>query len=129
MKIKISKKIIIITTLTIPFILLVFCWPFLSSYRNVIFQEGNPLPIFVGICKLHMQGEDIVQISDKPQKRYVMRSSMIGGKYLEDILSKQGWTKVEQWGALSSFKKGNKEIGVTSRMYTGMYIILIWDEY
>jgi hypothetical protein len=59
----------------------------------------------------------------------VMRSPMIGGKYLEDILSKQGWTKVEQLGALSSFKKGNKEIGVTSRMYTGMYIILIWDEY
>jgi hypothetical protein len=74
-----------------------------------------------------MEGTDMVQISDKPQKRYVMRSSRIGGKYLEDVFSEQGWTQTGQWGALRTFKKGNKEIDVTSRMYTGAYIILIYE--
>jgi hypothetical protein len=123
--IKTRKRMIFITF----FSTFVFFLLFVCSYRETIFQEGNPLPILVGIFKLHVLDKDMIQISNEPDRKYVMRS-LKGMKPLDEMLSKGGWTETYEFGgAMRSFRKGNKEIGIHSRMYTGKYIILTWYEY
>jgi hypothetical protein len=99
----------------------------LLSMSNVIFQEGNPLPIFSGIMKL--QG---------PDKEYAVISNKGGtGKYLSrnsgeeryapviNFMENRSWRFKEQLGAGLVFQKADKQKVIETRLYSRYFYI--WE--
>jgi len=90
--------------------------------RDVIFQEGNPLPVITGILRITLIEGQIAQISDEPEKYIVKKKD--GYEPFIRLMKKNGWTYIEQMGAGLVFEKdGEKHISV-SRMLTRFYIVI-----
>lgn len=87
----------------------------------VIFQEGNPIPIFRAIIDLHNTNDSIVLISDNPNQ-YISLTK-VGDEPFTDIMMKSGWILDEQLGSGYIFYKGEETLIVTSVQYTGRYRI------
>lgn len=50
-------------------------------FSSLIFQEGNPIPLVVGIWKISHGGEAITQISDRPVKFLIPNDNRESTKY------------------------------------------------
>lgn len=70
---------------------------FFYTFRPVIFQEGNPTPLIIGIVKLNLTDQKIVKLNMAGEK-YLTKSS-IGKKILIDKLNDQGYKFIEQMGS------------------------------
>jgi len=92
--------------------------------RDVVFQEGNPVPLAFGILKLNITDQSIVKISASPDK-YIIRSRDGDAPYIK-FMEENGWKFVDQLGAGLVFEKnGEKHISV-SRMFTRFYKVIMY---
>lgn len=90
-------------------------------FAPIIFQEGNPIPIFIGIIKLYTSEHNLVQISRDPD-RYISRSKDGRDEVLAFMIEK-GWAFTEQGGSGYLFSKDEYKRVVTSRQYTKKFLI------
>ncbi|WP_028594003.1 hypothetical protein [Paenibacillus assamensis] len=114
-----SKKVRNLVIVTIIFLLTIGVLVGINS--DAIFQEGNPVPLFLSIVKLNFINEEIVQFSEQPEK-YVMKidnNEEIFKKYMRE----KGWVYQDKLGAGLIFEKNKEKITITSRMYSKEYII------
>lgn len=102
--------------------LLIISLFFVFTYKNVIFQEGNPIPIFKGILELSASSNDFIPISTSGGDKFVTRSST-NHQALLSYAQTQGWTYIDQLGAGIMFETYTKAITVISRMYTRNFVI------
>lgn len=90
--------------------------------RDAVFQEGNPIPVVVGILRISLPGESMVKISADPEK-YIVKVKGGYAPYI-NFMETKGWKYIEQMGAGLVFEKnGQKHISV-SRKLTRFYMII-----
>ncbi|MBM7703132.1 hypothetical protein [Metabacillus iocasae] len=93
---------------------------FFSLFGKLVFQEGNPIPVVIGLVKL-ANGHHVAQIDKKP-KKYIVTAN----DYLTfiDQKEKEGWAFHQQIGDSFIFKKEEAELTYTSYMFTENYTIM-----
>lgn len=84
-------------------------------------QEGNLLPYTAAAWQLETGSANIAAIPGETEK-YLARS-IDGNQRLIDMMVSRGWTYKEQMGAATMFVKNGALATVSSRMYSGRYII------
>ena len=90
--------------------------------KDVIFQEGNPVKMIVGISKLHINGEPIIKISSQPDK-YIVRNKD-GFKLFIEMKEKEGWKFVDQLGSGLVLEKNGIRDTFIDRMFTRFYRVI-----
>lgn len=65
--------------------------------RDIIFQEGNPVPIAFGIAKPSFTGDDLIKVTSTSEK-YLVRSKD-GNEAFISYMEKEGWRFTDQMGA------------------------------
>lgn len=105
-----SKKVILIVMILFV-ILAVFISP-------LLFQEGNPIPILIGIAKLHITDEKLVKISDNPE-RYITFRSIYNTSSSNGIILKQSLDT--EWD--QNIIKDGKKYRTDWSIYLGRYKI------
>jgi len=103
-------------------LLLLLAVLFLLAYP-ILFQEGNPLSIAKGVIELSFYDKDIAKVSTKPL-RYISKYSE-GNASVIELMDKEGWTFVEQFGSGYLFSKGENNKILSSVQYTKKY--RIWE--
>lgn len=112
-KLKIIFLVIIITIVS-----------FFSFYAPVIFQEGNPFPMFKAIIKLNISQQDIVKL-ESHAGTYLTKSKN-GQEALVNKLKESNYRLIEQLGSGYLFRNDNLDILiVTKKQYSRLYSI--WD--
>ncbi len=104
-------------------------------FNDIIFQEGNPIPVMKGIQQLQKEDIVIVQFSDNP-KKYIMTNDKKDSKkypllmpgtghevYIDNKIN-QGWEIESIHGASLILTKDNTTLNVSLRMFTQDYIII-----
>ena len=116
-----NKMFTVIATLVITFSLLGF---FVGMFGNVIFQEGNPVPVISSIIKLEFTDAEYVAFSTSPN-RYISEFSSGDDRYsvVLNYMKEQGWEFKEQMGSGLIFENEVEEIVVETRQYTRKYFI------
>jgi len=89
---------------------------------SVIFQEGNPLPVFFGIMAIELTGQDIVPF---PDLRMIQKAGDEG--HLNEYLAERGWLFKDRLGSSIVYERGGEQLYVNTRMYTSRYIIYQFD--
>lgn len=114
-----SKKNITISLLLIVMVASVL------YYSPVLFQEGNPLSIALGIAKLELTDDDIVAFSENAREtKYVSRSSETSYTEVPALLLQGGeWEYEDQMGSALIFVQDDKEQIITMSKFTKHYII------
>ena len=103
--------------------ILIICISMLFGLEGeIIFQEGNPVPIAVGIAKLNFSGGHLVKITSLPEM-YLVRTRD-GNKPFISFMEKDGWHFTDQMGAGLVFERIGERKVYTSRMYTRYYQII-----
>ncbi len=84
----------------------------------VIFQEGNPFPVFAAIIKVELSSADIASVEDT---KYLQK---IGSpESFKRLMASKGWHLVEQLGAGHFYARNGETFFVESRMFTVRYVI------
>lgn len=109
----IKKQILLVVGVT--------CLLFVLIFYKTIFQEGNPIPLAVGMAKMKTGNEKVVQVSDKPEK-YLIHSD----DYLSFIkeMDKKGDTFQYQEDELFYFDREEKRASFERKSYTNRYMIM-----
>lgn len=119
---RIKRRIVtVITTLAITFTLM---GAILGVYGNVLFQEGNPIPVVSSILKLEFSNADYVKFSASPTK-YISKFNSAGDRYsiIKEYMKKKGWEFKEQMGSGLIFDKNGEQTVISTRQYTKNYFI------
>lgn len=116
-----SKIITIITTIVVTFSILGFV---VGAYGNVIFQEGDPIPLIRSIAKLEFTDADFVLYAQGPDQ-YVSEFESGSDRYkvVKDFMQEKGWAFKEQMGSGLIFEKDGDKIVVETRQYTRNYFV------
>lgn len=116
-----NKIFTVISTLIITFSILGFA---LGAFGNVLFQEGNPIPVISSIIKLEFTDTEFVEFSTAPS-RYISQFKPSEERYLvvKTYMKEKGWEFKEQMGSGLIFEKNKEQIVVETRQYTGNYFI------
>lgn len=111
-----SKAFIITLVLFILFSLFIFL------EREVIFREGNPIPMALAIGKLTVQDKGIAQVW-KNEQFIVKRGNM---EPFIEVMEKKGWELVERdkMSNTMTFKKGNDTTAFSYEYYTRYYTLI-----
>ncbi|MBW6463121.1 MAG: hypothetical protein ACNA7Z_03990 [Dethiobacteria bacterium] len=88
----------------------------------VIFQEGNPLPVFFGIMAIELTGQDLVPF---PDLKMIQKAA--DEEHLNDYLAERGWLFKDRLGLSIVYKRGSEQLNVNTRMFTSRYIIYEFD--
>lgn len=91
--------------------------------QTTIFQEGNPLPVFGGIWRLSVGGEQFAQIRDEPAT-YIAKTGQHAALF-EFIEKTYGVKFKEQMDSRYIFESDDKKVTVTSRRYSRSF--QIWE--
>lgn len=124
-----NKHIMIISAVLIPLLLLTLV------FKGTIFQEGNPLPVALGILKLNFSNEKIVCVSNNPPKFIVKYNKTPSEAYpilfegsghdaYVDKMKEEGWIYNGQQASNIVFKKDGRTLKVEFRMLTRNYVVL-----
>ncbi|MEK5063675.1 hypothetical protein [Cytobacillus sp. FSL R5-0596] len=114
------------------FILTILMFSLLSIFiiqkKEVIFQEGNPIPLAVAISKIIFQDKEIAEVkgTDEVDGIYgylVKRGEM--EPYIK-MMEKDGWRFIERNETTNAlvFEKGNTTQSVAYQYYTRWYTIM-----
>lgn len=117
-----SKIMTVIVTLVITFSLLGFL---VGSFGNILFQEGNPIPILSSIIKLEFTDVEYVELSTVPE-RYISEIELGNNDWysvVKEFMETRGWEYKEQIGSGLIFEKDKDQIIVSTRQYTKNYFI------
>jgi hypothetical protein len=110
---KIKKKYIIL-------LMLLICISATVMYKDVIFQEGNPLPVINGMLKLN-DDNTYIKIKDNPVV-YITKSNNKEGLF-KHIENNSNVAYKEQMGSAYIFEGPEKAVILTTRQYTRFYQI------
>lgn len=114
---KTNKKLKITLFVIVGFILLSFYF-----YSSIIFQEGNPIPLFKGMVKLNITSQNIIKL-DLDEEKYLTKSKN-GQNTLENKLKENNYRFIEQLGSGYLFRNDNFDmLIVTRRQYSRLYSI------
>lgn len=116
-----NKIITVITTIVVTFSILGFI---VGAYGNVIFQEGNPIPVISSIIKLEFTDVEFVQYSYAPDQ-YIseFQSGPDRYKVVTDFMKEKGWAFKEQMGSGLIFENDGEQMVVGTRQYTKNYFV------
>ena len=101
--------------------------------RQTLFQEGNPIPVLIGVLKVNFSHENPVEISSADSTKYIVKKDNLDSKYglisqslddYIDIMHKEDWIFKEQMGSGLVFTRDNQNQTVVTRMFTRYYIII-----
>ena len=107
-----KKLAIIILVVTAVIIVTIF------SYKNLIFQEGNPMNIIAGIIQLN-DVVTYVNINDNPVA-YLTKNNNSGGLF--SYIEEENRVKFkEQMGSVYIFEGDDKNVILVSRQYMRFY--------
>ena len=105
-------------------ILSVTCVFFIQK-KDVIFQEGNPIPFAIAMSKMILTDKNImeVQTDDTPYTHLVKRGEL--EPYIE-MREQDGWEFLERdiYRNSLTFQKGNMTESVSYRYFTRYYTII-----
>lgn len=101
--------------------------PLLFISSPIIFQEGNPVPLAIGMVKLQITDESVVGIPGKT-KRYLVRATSEGDQPFLDFMNSKEWSFKDQAGASLFFTKNNEELAVKGAMYTRKYRVYTFGQ-
>lgn len=123
-EIKLFKKIklrfmTIISTLIISFLLIGIT---IGVYGNVLFQEGNPIPLIKSIVELELDKTEYAQFSDDPIS-YISKSKSDRENIIKEYMNEKEWIYKEQVGSSYFFTKDGEEVSVPTSQYTRHYFI------
>ncbi len=104
------KKKLLVISILLALILII--------QKNVIFQEGNPIPVVIGILKLELTSNDLVEISEN---KYIVKNDL--KEYIK-LKENQGYEYVEQLGSGYVFVKEEKSYISQTKQYTRRYRII-----
>ncbi len=95
------------------------------SYGNVIFQEGNPLPILISIIKLELSNQTFQQVSETNNKvTYISKNRTDSrNSIVKNRMKELGWNFREQMGAALIFEKEEVTKIVETRLYSKYYFL------
>ena len=114
-----AKLITIISTLIVTFLLFGIV---IGMYGNVLFQEGNPIPLIKSIVELELNEDKFVRFSDDPIS-YISKSKIDRENTIIEYMNEKDWTYKEQMGSSYFFTRGEEEISVPTRQFTRYYFI------
>lgn len=115
-----KSKVFIITLLTFSLLSI-----FLIQKREVIFQEGNPIPLAIAASKMILQNKEIVKIEKKDESDlYLVKQGELD-PFIQ-MMKKNGWELINRSETqnLLVFEKGNNSMGVGYKYYTRYYTII-----
>lgn len=119
---RVKKKImIVLSTLIVTFTLLGF---FIGVFGNVLFQEGNPIPVISSIIKLEFTNAEYVEFATTPN-RYIseVKSGPDRHSVVKEYMQDNGWKFKEQMGSGLVFINGDEQRTISTRQYTKNYFI------
>lgn len=104
-------------------------------FKDLIFQEGNPIPIVIAIVNLETKDVNLVKITGKQNRYLVRRKKDDNGEYELPIgnwgftpfikyKEKYGWKFIRQMGSSLVFEKDGNESIVSTRVFTRRYIVI-----
>ena len=98
---------------------------FFVQKKDVIFQEGNPIPFAIAMSKMILTDKNImeVQTDDTPYTHLVKQGEL--EPYIE-MREKNGWEFSERdiYANSLTFQKGNMTESVSYRYFTRYYTII-----
>ncbi|TCW54033.1 hypothetical protein EC917_10988 [Bacillus thuringiensis] len=98
---------------------------FIFSKRDVIFQEGNPIPFALAMSKLVIQNKEMVAVSsiDNQSPYLVKRGKM---EPFINMMEEDGWTFVNRDIMANSltFEKGDQTKSVAYKYFTRYYTLI-----
>ncbi|WP_110112205.1 hypothetical protein [Bacillus sp. CGMCC 1.16541] len=94
---------------------------FFSLFGKLVFQEGNPVPVVIGLIQL-ANGNGVAQIDKKPEKYIVAANDYM--TFIEHK-EKNGWAFHQQIGETFIFKKDDQERVFSSHMFTENYTVMM----
>lgn len=112
-----AKFTTIILTLIVSFSLIGIT---IGVYGNVLFQEGNPIPLIKPIVELELNKAEYAQFSDDPIS-YISKSDR--ENIIKEYMNEKDWTYKEQMGSSYFFIKNGEEISVPTSQFTRHYFI------
>lgn len=114
---KTNKKLKIILLVMVSIIIFSFYF-----YSPIIFQEGNPVPLFKAVIELNIGSQDIIKL-DLGEEKYLTKNKN-GQEVLTDLLNNQGYEFISQMGSGYFFKdKNDNALLATHRYYSRFYSI------
>ena len=105
-------------------ILSVACVFFIQK-RNVIFQEGNPIPLAIAMSKMVLTDKNIMEVqTDDITHPYLVKRGELD-PYIE-MREKNGWEFISRdiYGNSLTFQKGNTTESIPYRYFTRYYTII-----
>lgn len=94
----------------------------MSLWGDVLFQEGNPLPVIGAIIRLEFSTWPIVPVGGT-EARFIRFSGADENAVSWNLVA-DGWTFREQLGNTMFYDKDGTELMVTIRMFTRRHQIL-----
>ncbi|GIN58259.1 hypothetical protein J8TS2_25780 [Lederbergia ruris] len=118
-----KSKFFIITTILMFGLLSIFIF----QKKDVIFQEGNPIPLAVAISKIVFQDKEIAEVKGKEEVNGIYGYIVKRGEmepYIK-MMEKEGWHFVERNENSNAlvFEKENTTKSVAYQYYTRWYTI------
>ncbi|MGE8081374.1 hypothetical protein [Peribacillus loiseleuriae] len=120
-----SKAFIIILLIFILLSILII------QKKDVIFQEGNPIPLALAISKMIFQDKEITEVKGTEEMGgiygyLVKRGEM---KPFIKMMEKEGWNFVERNEITNAlvFEKGNGTTSIGYQYYTRYYTIIYYS--
>jgi len=104
-------------------LLFVFLIVFLAVYSPVIFQEGNPLPMFKGAIELLINDVGVARISNQKEKYLILNTNEGISGLLQFIKVKYGWEYYDQLGSWIVFLEGENRRQGKLRMWSSFFMI------
>ncbi|EJS55376.1 hypothetical protein CN445_02050 [Bacillus cereus] len=98
---------------------------FIFYKRDVIFQEGNPIPFALAMSKMVIQDKEMVEVEpiDNQYPYLVKRGKM---EPFIDMMEQDGWTFVDRDIMANSliFEKGDQSKSVPYKYFTRYYTLI-----
>ncbi|MDY7044943.1 MULTISPECIES: hypothetical protein [Virgibacillus] len=101
---------------------------FLTLKKDVIFQEGNPVPMALAMSKMIFQDREIAEIKGAEEIGGIYGYLVKRGEmepYIK-MMEKEGWRFVgrDEIGNALKFEKGNTTQSIAYQYYTRWYTII-----
>ncbi|MED0936643.1 hypothetical protein COE20_01300 [Bacillus cereus] len=98
---------------------------FIFQKRDVIFQEGNPIPFALAMSKMVIQNKEIVEVSSiDDQSPYLVKRGKM--EPFIKMMEQDGWSFVDRDIMANSitFEKGDQMKSVSYKYFTRYYTLI-----
>jgi hypothetical protein len=115
-----ARRALILTV----FAALVLIVAFFAIFANIIFQEGNPLPLLNAIIKLEFADEYITRLTGEGC-RLLQQSGP--ENELTRYLAGYDWVLADQMGSHLCYERNGQTLTAEARMFTRRYVVYELD--